>query len=155
MTRPTGPASPTLAAAAAIVASSHRSIGSVRTPCGTDAPSERARRLARGPHALRARGSRLHLCRRTHRRRPRWSGAWGSRRGLPVDGGASAPPAKDQTEIVGRHHDALVQMQIVRSGSRRDRLDVADPPGGIPSAQAVVERGVARRGVASSSRKGP
>jgi hypothetical protein len=35
-------------------------------------------------------------------------------------------------------------MQIVRSAGRRDRLDIADAPGGIPRAQAGVERSVAR-----------
>ncbi|SOR31619.1 protein of unknown function [Methylorubrum extorquens] len=54
---------------------------------------------------------------------------------------------KNQTEVVGRHRDAFDQMQIVRSAGRRDRLEIADAPGGIPRAQAVVERGVARRGV--------
>lgn len=54
---------------------------------------------------------------------------------------------EDQAEVVGRHRDALGQMRLVRSPGSHSSLEVVDTPGGLPRSQAVIERGVTRRGV--------
>ena len=70
-----------------------------------------------------------------HARKAQWSG--------------SRPRAEDDAEIVGRHRDALHEIQSVPTGERANLAEIAHAPSRIVGPQAGVEARVARRRVAA------